>query len=297
MKFLLLIFFVGCGFLSSHAQSFDILNGDTINRIDENNKRQGKWIIKADQAKHSAYENNAIVEEGRFENSRKEGLWKTYYPNGKLKSEITYKGSRPFGPYTLYYENGEIEEKGNWERTKNTGEFKRYHSNGKVAQAFSFTESGKRTGKQKYYYENGNLRLEGTWENGLESGEMKEYYENGDLMAVKQFNNGEMDKDKFESYAPKTPQKEALEKQIDEGQEMNMKVEKDEKPNQGGFDGNGYKKLYNKDRQIVKDGVFKNFRLMEGKHYNYDDNGILTQIMIFKNGKYIGDGVIEESDS
>ena len=34
---------------------------------------------------------------------------------------------------------------------------------------------------------------------------------------------------------------------------------------------------------------------MDGKQFKYDDNGLLLQIMIFKNGKYIGDGVIEES--
>ncbi len=123
---------------------------------------------------------------------------------------------------------------------------------------------------------------------------MKEYYENGDLMTIKSFNNGEMNKDSYESYAPKTPQKDPLEKQLAEGKEMNVKARQGEKPNQGGFDGNGYKKLYNRNRQIAKDGVFKNFRLIDGKDYEYDDNGLLLRIGIFKGGKYIGDGVIEK---
>ena len=90
----------------------------------------------------------------------------------------------------MYYENGNVEESGNWARTKNTGEFKRYHENGQVSQSFTFTEGGKRSGKQVYYYPNGKLRLEGTWNEGLETGEQKEYYENGDLMSVKNFNVG-----------------------------------------------------------------------------------------------------------
>lgn len=296
MKHLLFIglFLIGSFFLN--GQTFDLVEGDTINLVDENKRRQGKWIVKANPRMHKGYKPGSVVEEGVYKSSRKEGVWKKYYPSGKLRSEITYKSSRPYGPYVLYYENGNIEEQSNWARTKNTGSFKRYHENGKLAQDFNFTEGGKRTGTQTYYYENGNKRLEGIWKEGMESGEMKEYYENGDLMAVKNFNDGVLDKDSYASYAPKTPQEDPLEKQLAEGKEEVVKASKEEQPNLGGFDGNGYKKLINKDRQISKDGVFKNYRLMDGKEYKYDENGILIQIRILKNGKYIGDGVIEDSN-
>lgn len=294
MKYFGVLFAFLLAFQGVEGQSFEMNGTDTINKVDVNRKRQGYWMVKAKPPKFRNYPVGNLVEEGSYVNSRKEGLWKKYYPSAKLWSEITYKGSRPFGKYTLYYENGKTEEAGNWERTKNTGEFKRYHPNGKIAQEFSFTASGKRTGKQVYYYPNGKKRLEGTWNDGLESGEQKEYFENGDLMSVKNFDNGVMDKSSFETYAPKTAQVDALDNMIDAGKEMNVKVEKDEKPNQGAFDGNGYKKLFNSDRQIAKDGTFKNYRLMDGKQYKYDQNGLLTQIMIFKQGKYVGDGVIEE---
>jgi|SRR5690554_1139711 len=279
------------------AQSFDLKNGDTINVIDASRKRQGYWIVEANPSQHKGYQAGTIYEEGKYENSRKIGVWKVYFPNKNLKSKITYVNSIPKGPYTLYYENGNIEEEGNWDRTKNTGAFKRYHENGKVSQDFTFSESGKRTGKQTYYYDNGNLRLEGSWEEGRESGEMREYYENGDLRAVKQFKDGVLNTRSIEEYAPKTPQKDALEKQIAEGKDINERATADEKPNQGAFDGNGYRKLYNRNLQIVKDGVFKNFRLIDGKSYQYDDNGILGQIRIFKDGKYIGDGVLPKEDA
>lgn len=290
---LLSILFFFIGIFSLPAQSFEMLNGDTINLIDANRKRQGKWLIKA-SPNDAGYKKGELVEEGVYKDSRKIGIWKKYYPGGKIKSEITYSGGRPKGPYTLYYDNGNIEESGNWQRTKNTGSFKRYHPNGKVAQDFTFSETGKRTGKQTYYYENGNVRLEGTWQEGLESGEMKEYYENGDLMEVKQFNNGALDKTTIESYAPKTPQMSAEKKLVAEGKDIEVKVEAGDQPNQGTFDGNGYKKLFNANKQIAKDGIFKRYRLMDGKQYVYDDNGLLIQIMIFKEGKYVGDGVIEQ---
>lgn len=280
--------------IPSYSQTFEIVDGDTINKVDAEGKRQGKWQVKARSRVDKGYTEGQLIEEGVYKNTRKQGVWKKYYPDGKIKSEITYVNSRPKGPYTLYYPNGNIEEQSNWARTKNTGAFKRYHPNGKIAQDFTFTEGGKRTGKQTYYYENGNVRLEGTWTEGLESGEMKEYYENGDLMAVKNFANGVLDKASVESYAPKTPVKDPVEKVVNQGKDIKVTADKSEQPNQGAFDGNGYKQLFNANRQIAKDGTFKNYRLMDGKQYVYDENGLLKQIMIFKEGRYIGDGVIEE---
>lgn len=294
MKFLSTLVILLAFSWNATAQSFELNGTDTINKIDATKKRQGYWMIKAQPPKFREYPVGNLVEEGNYVSSRKEGLWKKYFPSTKLKSEITYKASRPFGKYTLYYENGNVEEDGNWERTKNTGEFKRYHENGQLAQSFTFTESGKRSGKQVYYYPNGKLRLEGTWNEGLETGEQKEYYENGDLMSVKNFNGGTLDPASFETYAPKTPLKNAVEKMVEEGKDLNVKATKEDEANQGGFDGNGYKKLFNRNKQISKDGVFKNYRLIDGKYYKYDENGILTQIMIFKDGRYIGNGVIEK---
>lgn len=290
----ILYFFILIYTFNSIAQTSKVINGETVNVIDENNKRQGKWLIAARPKVDVGYAAGEIVEEGNYVNTRKEGFWKKYYPGGKLKSEIFYVGSRPKGAYTLYYENGQIEEQGNWERSKNTGEFKRYHPNGKIAQDFSFSETGQRTGKQTYYYENGNVRLEGTWQEGLEAGEMKEYYENGDIMSVKNFNSGVLDKASVEVYASKVAIKDPVKAVVDAGKDINASVEKEEKPNQGTFDGNGYKQLFNANKQIAKDGTFKRYRLMDGKQYVYDDNGLLKQIMIFKEGRYIGDGVIEE---
>lgn len=56
---------------------------------------------------------------------------------------------------------------------------------------------------------------------------------------------------------------------------------------------NGKHILYNKNKQISKDGDFKDNRLMEGKSYIYNENGILTRVAVYKNGIYVGDGSIE----
>src|SRR5690606_5390743 len=99
-------------------------------------------------------------EEGSYENSRKQGLWKNFFPSGKVKSEIAYVNSRPNGTYRTYFENGQIEEEGNWQNNRNTGGFKRFHENGQTAQEFVFNDSGERDGKQVYFYENGQVMIE-----------------------------------------------------------------------------------------------------------------------------------------
>ena len=73
-------------------------------------------------------------------------------------------------------------------------------------------------------------------------------------------------------------------------------VEKDEKPldAKGPMVLNGKHTLYNKSKQVTKDGVFKDNRLMEGKAYIYNDNGILERISVYKNGSYAGDTEVEK---
>lgn len=286
MKYYIVFLLIGFLHITAIGQTSASANSGGTNQVDAENKKQGYWIIKDASGN--------ITEEGEYKDGRKYGLWKAYFPSGKPKSEITFVGSRPKGPYKLYYETGIIQEEGNWSSTKNTGDFKRYHTNGKVSQEFQFNSSGRREGIQKYYHENGELRIEGNWTQGQESGELKEYYDNGDLKSVKNFAGGIINKDKYEEYAPKKPTTSNLNKELNSAPSVNVKANKEEQPNQGGFTGNGYFKLYNKDKQIAKDGTFKDYRFMDGKMYEYDENGLVVLIRIFKNGRYIGDGVIDE---
>lgn len=272
--------------ISVAAQKFEIHNGDTINYIDENNLKQGFWKIFGRMKKLPDYQPDQVVEQGEYENSRKQGIWKMFYPNGKTKSEIAYVNSRPNGYYKTYYENGELEEEGEWKNNRNVGKFVRKHPNGEVAQEFEFNESGKRDGEQKYYYEDGSIMIVAQIKEGKEE-KVTEYYPDGSLKSEKVFVDGNLDVANTKVYEPKTPIKpvETTEKEPVKV----VKVNKEEVVNKGTFDGNGQHKLYNKDKQISKDGVFKNYRLIDGKNYKYDENGILISIELIKNGRYIGE--------
>ena len=54
----------------------------------------------------------------------------------------------------------------------------------------------------------------------------------------------------------------------------------------------GYHKTYNENKDIYMDGEFKNGKLWTGKHYIYDENGLLERIEVYKDGKYVGNGVL-----
>lgn len=293
-KITLVLLFITCQI--GLAQSFELLNRDTINLTDAQGKRQGKWIIYGKMKNLPNFPPEAKVEEGKYLDSRKTGPWKEYYANGNVKNKITFENNRPNGYAIMYHENGKIAEEGLWKNNRWVGEYKLYHENGQVAQEFQFNATGKREGVQKYYYENGQLMIEGDWKEGKEAGMLKEYYENGDIKAEKNFKDGNLDPATTKTYEPKKPipvSKEPLAKA-----EPKVVVKADEKPNLPQVIDlktiTGRHTLYNKNKQIAKDGEFYNGRLMDGKVYHYSGDGILTRIAIYKEGKYIGDGVIED---
>lgn len=290
-KIFLILLFVT--YQISVAQSFESTNQDTVGYIDANNLKQGYWKFLGIMKKLPGYKDDQVVEEGKFTDNRKVGKWKKYFPSGNVDSEITYENGRPNGYYINYYDNGKVQEEGMWVNNKPVGTFKRFHENGVISQEFNYNKTGKKEGDQKWFYENGKVMIEGEFANGQESGVLKEYYENGDLKAEKNFNNGTLDAATTKTYEPKKPLVKTEEiKPIDNSKAL--PVQNDELPNLGAFNGNGYAKLFGANKQITKDGVFKNKILMDGKEYIYNKDGILQKIKIYKNGAYVGDGVIEE---
>lgn len=279
-------------FKLSISQSF-AYNQDSLNQIDANNLKQGYWVFFGKMKKLPGYADEAKVEEGKFEDSKKMGLWKKYFPTGSIESEVTYKNNRPNGTYVTYYPNGKVQEEATWVNNKQTGTFKRYYENGNVQQEFKMNDLGKREGVQKFFYENGEIMMEGDWQDGKESGIIKEYYENGDIKAEKNFANGTLDAASTKVYEPKKPLPKEKPEELPQPAQPVI-VQAGEAVNTGTFNGTGYAKLFDANKQVSKDGVFKNYKLMDGKHYQYDKNGIIQKVAIYKDGRYVGDGVLEQ---
>lgn len=279
--FLLNICFVNAkGLVTDYGQ-----DNDTINQKVEG-KKEGYWIIYAHMRDFSDYKPNDIVEEGRYQANRKFGLWKKYFPNGNLMNEIYFKNGRAYGGFKTYFENGNLEEEGTWKGRVYTGEFKRFHENGTIAQEKTFNESGKTNGVVKYFYENGQPELVFTTVDGVENGEATRYYPNGDVKEILTFNEDGSMASRVEKARVNPP---LNEKKEDKGEGVKAAGAE----NMGGTRiVDGYHKTYNDDKDILMDGDFKAGKLIDGKHYIYDNYGLLERIEVYKNGKYVGNGVL-----
>jgi antitoxin component YwqK of YwqJK toxin-antitoxin module len=287
-KAFLILLFITCKIAIAQSS----VGKDTTNFTDANGKKQGKWIIYNKDLHKECFTDDQKVEEGKFVDSKKTGVWKEYYCNNNLKSAITYENNRPNGYAKMYNDNGKIKEEGMWKNNRWVGEYKLYYDNGQVQQAFSFNATGKREGSQVYYHPNGQKMIEGNWAEGKEAGPLTEYYENGDVKSIKNFNGGTLDIASVKTFEPKKPiVKTAPDVKVESPPVI---PDKKEKTNIGTYNGEGYWKLYNTNKQVSKDGTFSKNRLIDGKVYSYSADGILTRIAIYKGGKYVGDAVIEE---
>lgn len=287
--FISLFFIVQTAF----AKSITLTENDTINFTDGLGKKQGHWILFNNMLHKPGYTDDQKVEEGKYTDNKKTGIWQTFFPNNKLKSKIPYENNRQDGYAVLYYENGNIKEEGTWKNNRWVGDYKLYYENGQVEQEFKFNAAGKREGSQKYYNENGQKIMEGNWEEGKAAG-LKEFYDNGDIKAEKNFDDGSLDVASIKTYETKKASAKAV-KKAEAPVVAPAVIVQEEKDNLGKpFNGEGYWKLFNANKQVSKDGVFSKNRLVDGKVYTYSKDGILTRIAVYKEGKYVGDSVIEE---
>jgi antitoxin component YwqK of YwqJK toxin-antitoxin module len=265
-------------FLSVHSFAQNKRNAD--------GERQGKWIFTGKDYPHKNLPKTQKVEEGYYVNGRKEGVWIKYFANGGIQLKGTYNNNRPEGSFTRYYQNGQIAEQGEFRANGYKGLLLRYHENGQLAYRANFNNQGQESGKVSYYHPNGKLALSYTVKNGEVKGQVSRYNTSGQLQssyqiapdgaisAVQKANN---------QTAIAAPKPLAT---------TNLYPPRLTNPKTKGlrFVANGYNKVYNNNDEIWMDGDFKNGQLFDGKVYDYDQDGILQKVRIYKLGKYHSDG-------
>ncbi|MBP7808934.1 MAG: hypothetical protein KA163_06560 [Bacteroidia bacterium] len=65
--------------------------GDTVNRFDTKNRKQGKWMVWREGANENSSTNiNSLESEGFYKNDKKEGYWKNYTLYGEITDSILY---------------------------------------------------------------------------------------------------------------------------------------------------------------------------------------------------------------
>ncbi|WP_185957600.1 toxin-antitoxin system YwqK family antitoxin [Saccharicrinis carchari] len=220
-----------------------------VNMTDAVGMKQGHWIIE---------KNGVVVEEGRYVDNRKEGVWKAYFKNNILKYEITFTAGEARGEARFYYEDGTLRESGNWQVDHWEGSYKYYFESGQVAYDWVYNKEGKREGKQTYFYSNGNPMYEGEWDNGKTQGALQVFDQDGVLVQEKIFENGQ-----FAEIKEPMPAHE----------KTGLK-----------FTGTGNHTIYNLDGRIQEKGFFVKGNLFSGQRYCYNEEGTMISITNYKNG-------------
>lgn len=266
---------------------------DTLNKLDEQGLKQGWWRVSGPVADKPDYRAGALYEEGRYADNKRTGTWKRYWPNGRIRSEVTYLKGLPKGSYTTFYPDGSQEEQGSWDLDRNTGGFKRWYANGNLMQEFVFDAYGTRNGVQKYYHENGNLEVAVNVADGKEEGTLKRYYANGNLEATASFKGGEADPGSFRSYKPKSV---LVAAPLPADAKAAPVKAANEQTNSAVFKADGWNALYDDQHRLSQQGNFRNGRLLQGKVFKYDRNGILRKIEVYVDGRYVGKAQLTEDD-
>jgi len=285
LKKLLLLLFVG---LMSSAFAFSADDqGEETNLSDNQGRKQGRWIYLGKDRPTMGYPEEGKIEEGSYENDRREGIWVKYHRDGVTRRlEGTYVNNRPSGPFIKYHANGEVKEKGTWDRNKYKDTLTRVYENGVIEYEAIYNNEGKEEGAVKFYYPNGQIEFEYTSLNGIATGEAVRYYENGD---VKEIINYGTDGSVIEikPVAPVNPPVTAENPSASKEKAPKVDIIRTKGAE---FKPNDYNKLFNSDDEIWQDGYFRNGSLWNGKVYEYDSDGILLKVKVFKNGVYHSDG-------
>jgi hypothetical protein len=113
MRLILFTWLVFSGFLgfSQAPSSFIIgVKGDTLNKIDANGLKQGKWVNHVDELRGEP----GFEEEGVYKNNKKEGPWRIYSLQGDLKGLEFYRWGNKDGVCQYFNPSGALIREESW---------------------------------------------------------------------------------------------------------------------------------------------------------------------------------------
>jgi hypothetical protein len=99
------------GFSQSPWKDFFVnANGDTLNRVDQKDRKQGPWVHRYETVRgEPGYE-----EEGWYKHNRKEGEWKLFSLSGDLVGIENYKWGFKDGKCQYYSMHGDLRLEQSW---------------------------------------------------------------------------------------------------------------------------------------------------------------------------------------
>lgn len=154
MRLFLLIgyFLVNALIVRAQLINYSIHDGDTINVIDKDSLKQGVW--------RSFWPNGKLSSEVVYRNNKKQGLEITWYNHSQcVKQETYYNNGQLDGPVTYYAKNCTKEFIENYKNGVKEGLELTYHTNGRI-KAEGYYKKGNLDGVYKVYTKTGKFDFE-----------------------------------------------------------------------------------------------------------------------------------------
>jgi antitoxin component YwqK of YwqJK toxin-antitoxin module len=137
------------------------------------------------------FDNEIIQHEGKVKGGKPEGLWRSYYDNGKIESAVNYENGKANGEAIFYYDAHEEPKKAEviFDNDEIIETYKEYYKNGNKKAILEY-DDGKLDGEAQFYYENEILKIKGEYKDGLKTGKWEYYRENGEVYEKEKWKKG-----------------------------------------------------------------------------------------------------------
>lgn len=114
-----------------------------------NERKDSTWLFFSEKE-------GILVSEEVYNKGNKDGISKTFYPDGQLAEILTWKNGLKSGLWEQYYTDGKIKFRGHYTENEKTGLFEAFYMSGKIMYKVKYT-AGHATGQWIYYDENGKI--------------------------------------------------------------------------------------------------------------------------------------------
>lgn len=137
------------------------------------------------------YDNGILEIEASYANTMRNGLTKTWFPNGQIMREVMYKDDKFDGKSKEWYISGQIKFDKDYKNNRENGVSKYWHPNGVIGIEGNYID-GNEDGIHKAWFENGQIQSETYYRHGIKHGTCKTWYSNGNQHIICAFYDGSL---------------------------------------------------------------------------------------------------------
>jgi antitoxin component YwqK of YwqJK toxin-antitoxin module len=143
----------------------------------------GANLAKTGPVKLFYPDSSTIKAEGRAVDGKPDGLWRSYFQDGKIMSAVTYQDGMANGIAMFYFDDDKqtTRVEVTFEDDKIVGIYREFYENGNRKAMLNF-KNGLPNGDAEFYYDSGIIKIEGAYSDGMKQGKWKHFTETGELI-------------------------------------------------------------------------------------------------------------------